>query len=178
MWSSSVIQSSKWNTTELISNGGLFQPHLKYTLTFFHTFTSRSRSFITTLFHSSVHFFPILVKGLYQRESYSLHVMQLIRIQTTEEYFYFPHLVVWGRNCACELLIAPSIDWLFAACLEYLIFSSIDSSQVRKQYDEYCLSIMQTITYAHDRTHFQCTTYINIWSIICPLDVDLREWNW
>ena len=66
--------------TEIISNGDLFQPHLKYTLTFFHTCTSRSRSFITTLFHSSVHFFPVLVKGLYQTESYSLHVMQLIRM--------------------------------------------------------------------------------------------------
>ena len=75
---------------------------------------------------------------------------------------------MWGRYCVCELLIAYSIDWLFAACLEYFIFSWIDSSQVRKQYDEYCLSIMQTITYAHDRTHFQCTTYTNIWSIICP----------
>jgi hypothetical protein len=60
---------SKWNTTELLSNGDLFQPHLKYTLTFFHTWTSRSRSFIRTLFHSSVHFFPVLVKGLYQTES-------------------------------------------------------------------------------------------------------------
>jgi hypothetical protein len=45
-------------------------------------------------------------------------------------------------------------DWLFAACLEYFIFFSIDSSEARKQYDEYCLSIMQTITYAHDRTHW------------------------
>jgi hypothetical protein len=71
---------------------------------------SRSRSFITTLSHSSVHFSPILFKGLYQTESYSLHVMQLIRIQTTEEYFYFPHLVVWGRYCACEILIANPID--------------------------------------------------------------------
>jgi hypothetical protein len=78
-------------------------------------------SFITTLFHSSVHFFPVLVKGLYQTETYSLHVMQLIRIQTTEEYFYFPHLVVWDRYCACEILIANPIDWLFAACLEYFL---------------------------------------------------------
>jgi hypothetical protein len=45
------------NTTELISNGDLFQPHLKYTLTFFDTCTSRSRSFIRTLVHSSVYFF-------------------------------------------------------------------------------------------------------------------------
>jgi len=75
-----LLKSSKWNTTELISNGDLFQPRLKYTLKFFKTFTSRSRPFITTLFHSSVHFFPVLVKGFYQTESYSLHVMQLIRI--------------------------------------------------------------------------------------------------
>jgi hypothetical protein len=67
--------------------------------------------------------------------------------------------VVWGRYCACEILIADPIDWLFAACLEYIIFFSIDSSESRKQYDEYYLSIMQTITYAHDRAHFQCTTY-------------------
>ena len=53
-----------------------------------------------------------------------------------------------GRYCACEILIANPIDWLYAACLEYFIFFSIDSSEVRKQYDEYCLSIMQTITYA------------------------------
>ena len=60
-----------------------------------------------------------------------------------------------GRYCACEILIANPIDWLYAACLEYFIFFSIDSSEARKQYDEYCLSIMQTITYAHDRTHIR-----------------------
>jgi hypothetical protein len=86
--------------------------------------------------------------------------------------------VVWGRYCACEILIANPIDWLFVACLEYFIFFTIDSSEARKQqYDEYCLSIMQTITYAHDRMHFQCTTYTNFKSIIYPLEVDLREWN-
>ena len=116
------LKSSNWNTTELISNGDLFQPRLKYTLKFFKTFTSCSRSFITTLFHSSVHFVPVLVKGFYQTESYSLHVMQLIRILSTEEYFYFLHLVMWGRYCACEILIANPIDWLFAACLEYIFF--------------------------------------------------------
>ena len=61
-----------------------------------------------------------------------------------------------GRYCACEILIANPIDWLYAACLEYFIFSSIDSSEARKQYDEYCLSIMQTMTNAHDdRTHIR-----------------------
>jgi hypothetical protein len=51
------------------------------------------------------------------------------------------------------MFTANPIDWLFAACLEYFFFS-IDSSEARKQYDEYCLSIMQTITYARDRTEF------------------------
>jgi hypothetical protein len=38
-----------------------------------------------------------------------------------------------------------------------------------KQYDEYCLSIMQTITYAHDRTHCQGIGRI--------VSFDIREWN-
>ena len=77
------------------------------------------------------------------------------------------------RNINCK----P--HWLAICYLSRIFyFFSIDSSEARKQYNEYCLSIMQTITYAHDRTHFQCTTYTNFWSIICPLEVDLREWNW
>ena len=63
--------------------------------------------------------------------------------------------LVWGRYCACEILIANPIEWLYAACLEYFIFFSIDSSEARKQYHDYCLSIMQTITYAHDRAHIR-----------------------
>ena len=76
--------------------------------------------------------------------------------------------MVCGPYCACEILIANPIDWLFAACLEFFFFS-IDSSEARKQYDEYCLSIMQTITYTHDRTHVQATGWI--------VSFDLREWN-
>jgi hypothetical protein len=38
--------------------------------------------------------------------------------------------VVWGRYCACEILIANPIDWLYAACLEYFISFSIDSSEL------------------------------------------------
>jgi len=63
--------------------------------------------------------------------------------------------VVLVRYWGCEILIANPIDWLYAACLEYFIIFSIDSSEARKQYDEYVLSIMQTITYAHDRTHIR-----------------------
>ena len=65
--------------------------------------------------------------------------------------------MVWGRYCACEILIASPIDWLYAACLEYFIIFSIDSSEARKQYDEYCLS-MQTITYAQ-----KLSIYILYW---------------
>jgi hypothetical protein len=32
-------------------------------------------------------------------------------------------------------------------------------------------------SYAHARAHFQCTTYTTFRSIICPLEVELREWN-
>ena len=63
--------------------------------------------------------------------------------------------MVVGRYCACEILIANPIDWPYAACLEYFIFLPIDSSEARKHYDVCCLSIMQTITYAHDRTHIR-----------------------
>jgi len=66
---------------------------------------------------------------------------------------------VLGRYCACEILIANTIDWLFAACLEYFIFSSIDSSDARKQYDEYCLSIMQTIMYGQKLTIYKLYWY-------------------
>ena len=76
---------------------------------------------------------------------------------------------MWGRYCACEILIANPIDLLFAAYLEYFTVFLIDSSEARKQYDEYCLSIMQTITCAHDIAHFQGTAWI--------VPFDLREWN-
>ena len=76
--------------------------------------------------------------------------------------------MVLGRYCAYEILIANPIDWLYAACLEYFIFFSIDSSEARKQYDEYCLSIMQTITYAHDRTQIRILIGIfKLFSRIC-----------
>ena len=80
LWLSSVIKIVKIKYNRINIKSWLVQPHLKHNLTFFYTCTSRWRSFITTLFHSSVHFVPVLVKGLYQTESYSLHVMQLIRI--------------------------------------------------------------------------------------------------
>jgi hypothetical protein len=84
-------------------------------------------------------------------------ILTILITEDDHNHIYFlqlqPHFVVWGRYCACEILIANPIDWLFAGCLEYFIFFSIDSSEARKQYDEYCLSIMQTITEAHDRTH-------------------------
>jgi hypothetical protein len=81
------------------------------------------------------------------------------------------HEHIWFHQCQEDinsLYQFERISGNIPGALEYFFFS-IDSSEARKQYDEYCLSIMQTITYAHDRTHFQCTTYTNFWSIINSL---------
>jgi hypothetical protein len=74
-------------------------------------------------------------------------------------YFIFPHVVVWGRYCACEILIANPIDWLYAACLEYSIFSRSTVQKLENNMMNF-LSIMQTIIYAHDRAHFQGTGWL------------------
>ena len=78
LWSSSVIKivEMKYNQIDikwwLVSTSLWFRKYLKILSYFCITFT--------ILFHLNVHFFPVLVKGLYQTESYSLHVMQLICI--------------------------------------------------------------------------------------------------
>jgi hypothetical protein len=74
-----------------------------------------------------------------QVERMSMYILNEVE---TSHYLILVRLYfVWGRHCACEILIANPIDWLSAACLEYYILFSIDSSEDRKQYDEYCLSI-------------------------------------
>jgi hypothetical protein len=96
LWSPSVIKivkmkynriDIKWwhvSTSFKIYIEILCYLYITFTIFYYNTSSlkciSRLRSFITILFHSSVHFVPVLVKGLYQTESYSLHVMQLIRI--------------------------------------------------------------------------------------------------
>jgi hypothetical protein len=117
LWSSSVIKIAKWNTTELISNGDMFQPHLKYTLKCFHTCTSRSRYLIITLFHSSVHFFSVLVKGFYQTESYSLHVMLLIFLFSTP-------CGVGSLLCMRNINCKP--HWLAMCCLSRIFYFFLD----------------------------------------------------
>jgi hypothetical protein len=47
----------------------------------------------------------------------------------------------------------------------------IDSSEARKQYDEYCLSIMQTITCAHDRTHIRILIAPQGYVGLCPKNI-------
>ena len=79
--------------------------------------------------------------------------------------------MVLGSYCACEILIANPIDCLYAACLEYFIFFSIDSSEARKHYDEYCLSIMQTITCAHVRTHIRILIAPQGYVGLCPKNI-------
>ena len=60
----------------------MLQFHLKYTFKFFKTCTSRSQfHYIAISFRYDV--FAVPVKGLYQAELKSLHVMQQVRIETT-----------------------------------------------------------------------------------------------
>ena len=80
-------------------------------MTLFHTYTSRSLSFITTLCYSSVHFFPVLVKGLYQTESYSLHVMSGADPETllTGGLSYGAIFsIIDGTNCSPKAVLAWS----------------------------------------------------------------------
>ena len=84
LWSSSVIKIVKMKYNRINIKWCLVSTSFKIYLDIlsYLYIASCSRSFITTLFHSSVHYVPVLVKGLYQTESYSSHVMQLIRIIT------------------------------------------------------------------------------------------------
>ena len=83
LWSSSVIKivKMKYNRIDikwwLISTS--FKIYLEILSYLYITFTIFYYNTIN-IFHSSVHFFPVLVEELYQTESYSLHAMQLIRI--------------------------------------------------------------------------------------------------
>jgi hypothetical protein len=83
LWSSSVIKIVKMKYNRIDIKWRLastsFRIYLDILSYFYITFTICYYNTIN-IFHSSVHFFPVLVKGLYQTESYSLHVMQLIRI--------------------------------------------------------------------------------------------------
>jgi hypothetical protein len=51
-----------------------------------------------------------------------------------------------SANQKQELPVTAMFVWLYAACLEYFIFFSIDSSEARKQYDEYCLLIWPNVS--------------------------------
>jgi hypothetical protein len=52
-------------------------------------------------------FVHVLVKGLYQFTCNAVNTHLSHR-----RIFLFSHVVVWGRCCACEILIANPIDWL------------------------------------------------------------------
>ena len=80
LWSSSVIKivNMKYNRIDLKCWLGStsFKIYLEILSDFYITFTI----FYYNTISLKRTFFPVLVKGLYQTESYSLHVMQLIRI--------------------------------------------------------------------------------------------------
>ena len=81
LWSSFVIKIVKMKYNQIDIKWWLastsFKIYLEILSNFYITFTI---FYYNTISLSGVHFCPVLVKGLYQTESYSLHVMQLIRI--------------------------------------------------------------------------------------------------
>ena len=78
LWSSSVIEivKMKYNRIKWWLVSISFKIYLDIISSFYITFTI----FYYNTISLKCTFFPVLVKGLYQTESYSLHVMQLIRI--------------------------------------------------------------------------------------------------
>ena len=113
LWSSSVIKivKMKWNRIDikwwLVSTS--FKIYLDILSDFYITFTICYYNTIN-IFHSSVHFLPVLVKGLYQTESYSLHVMQLIRI-----FLFSTPCGVGSLLCMRNINCKP--HWLAICCL-------------------------------------------------------------
>ena len=125
LWSSSVIEIVKMKYNRIDIKWWLVSTSLNINLEILSNFASRSRSFITTVFHSSVHFLPVLVKGLYQTESYSLHVMQLIRNLNHRRIFLFSTPCGVGsllamRNINCK----P--HWLAICCLSRIFYFVLD----------------------------------------------------
>jgi hypothetical protein len=78
LWSSSVIKivKMKYNRIKWWLVSTSFKIYLDILSYFYFTFTI----FYYNTISLKCTFFPVLVKGLYQTESYNLHVMQLIRI--------------------------------------------------------------------------------------------------
>ena len=78
LWSSSVIKILKMKYNRIIRwlASTSFKIYLDILSYLYITFTI----FYYNIISLKEHFFAVLVKGLYQTESYSLHVMQLIRI--------------------------------------------------------------------------------------------------
>ena len=92
---------------------------------FFQACTSRSRSFITTVFHSSIHFFPILFKGLYQTELYSFTCNAVSMHLNHRKIFLFSTRCGVG-SLLCMRNINCKLHWLATCCLSRIFYFFLD----------------------------------------------------
>ena len=123
MWSSSVIKivKMKYNRLDIkwrvVSTS--FKIYLDILQNLYITFTICYYNTIN-IFHSSVKKNSVLVNGLYQTESYSLHVMQLIRIKRQQHISIFHTL--WCRVAIVHANINCKHHWLAICCLFRLFY--------------------------------------------------------
>ena len=80
LWSSSVIKIVNMKYNRIDIKWRLVSTSFKIYLDILSNFYIKFTIFYYNTISLNRTFFPVLVKGLYQTESYSLHVMQLIRI--------------------------------------------------------------------------------------------------
>ena len=103
MWSSSVIEivKMKYNRIKWWFVSTSFKIYLDIISYLYITFTI----FYYNTISLKCTFFPVLVKGLYQIESYSLHVMQLILISEPQLYTAHAHQRTTFVNCFSSSMI-------------------------------------------------------------------------
>ena len=103
MWSSSVIKIVKMKYNRIIwwLVSTSFKIYLDILSDLYITFTI----FYYNIISLKWTFFPVLVKELYQTESYSLHVMQLIRIYEPQLYTAHTQQRTTFVNCLSSSMI-------------------------------------------------------------------------
>jgi hypothetical protein len=123
MWSSSVIKivkmkynriNIKWwlvSTSFKIYLDILSYMYITFTIFYYNTISLKCTCF------------PVLVKGLYQTESYSLHVMQLINTHLNHRRKFLFSTPCGVGSLLCMRTINCKPHWLPICCLSRIFFS-------------------------------------------------------
>ena len=125
MWSSAVIKivKMKYNQIKswLVSTSFIIYMYIDILSNLYITFTI----FYYNTISLKCTFFPVLVKGLYQTESYSLHVLQLIRISESKLYAAHAQQRTTFVNCFSSSMIMrfPKINSTVCAIFIYLFIN-------------------------------------------------------